>query len=100
MARQINKAYLLQVNSVNRSHRVDERFARRASRSFAEHALGNGGVAHHVAVDKTHHIKRSTVDRGVGAHRQGRRYGHVGVAQRVNNAVFATHVVGARQGVR
>ena len=85
---------------MNRSHRVDERFARRASRGFAEYTLGNGGVAHHVAVDKTHHIKRSTIDRGVGAHRQGRRYGHVGVAQRVNDAMLATHVVGTRQRVR
>ena len=85
---------------MDRCHRVDERFARRASRGFAEHALGDGGVAHHVAIDKTHHIKRSTINRGVGAHRQGRCYGHVGVAQRVNDAVFAAHVVGARQGVR
>jgi len=97
---EVGKTNCIEINCVNCRHRVNERLARRAPRSFGQHALGNLGITHHMTVNEPHHIERRTIHRRVGAHRKGWCNGHVGVAQRMDDAMFAPHIVRARQGVR
>ena len=99
VAAEVGETGLDEIDGVDGRHRVDDRTAGVRSRRLVEHRLGRRPVAQHVAVDEAHHVERRVVDRQVVAVALDRRHRHGGTLQAGEDAVFATHVVGARQHV-
>ena len=80
---------------MNCGHGVDERVAGLQASGRSKHARRNLWIAHNDSIDETHHIKRRIIYRNVIAHCKSWGYWHLGVLQRRDHTVFATHVVRA-----
>ncbi len=99
VAAEVGEARLFQVDGVDRRHRVDDRTARRTLGLFGEDGVGRCPIAQHVAVDEAHDVERRLVDRQVVAVPLDRWHRHRRRLQAGEDAMFATHVVGAGQYV-
>ena len=89
----------VEVDGVDRRHRVDERAAGVRPGGLGESLERDGAVAHDDAVDVAHDVERRAVDGGVGAQAERRRDRHAGPLQAGDDAVLAAHVVGAGEHV-
>ena len=87
------------VDVVDHREHVDEVFARASAGVGVERAAHGVRVAKDVAVDEPHHVERRAVDLDVVAEAERRRDGHVGRAERGDDAVLASHVVRGREHV-
>ena len=72
---------------------VDERFTSAGAGLYGQHALGDGHIAHDVAVDEIHNVKIGAVDFAVGAQCASAGHRHARVLQRRDHSIFAAHVV-------
>src|SRR4051794_31363944 len=96
---EIVQSRLDEINTVNRGHRVDDRFGAPRARCRSEHARGRRRVANDVAIDEAHDVEGCPVDGRVVAEAEGRRHRHIRRLQTGDDAELAAHVVRARQHV-
>ncbi len=89
----------LEIDGVDGCHRVDERPARVGAGALGQRAFGRLAVAQHVTVDEAHDVERRAVDAQVVTEAFDRRNGNRRALQCRQDAVLATHVVGAREDV-
>ncbi len=96
---QIGEPGGLEIDGVQRGHRVDDRSAGGGPGIGRQGTLGDVPVAHHVAVDVAHHVERGTVDGAVLAQAERRRHGHRAVLQTGDDAELPADVMGAGEHV-
>ena len=87
------------VDGVDRRHRVDQRAAGVRPARRVERRLGLLAVAQDGAVDEAHRVERRVVDRRVVAEAEDRRHGDRRILEPRDHAVLAAHVVGAGEDV-